>query len=49
MTLIFVNRSAGRIASMGVAFVRTSVNVTRVIDYWKPVRTFANLFANSLA
>ena len=49
MTPIFVNRSASRIAPMDTAFVHTNASAMKVIDYWKPNRTFANLFVNSLA
>ena len=45
----FVSQSASRIASMDIVFVLMSASAMKVINYWKPVRTFANLFANSLA
>ena len=45
----FASRSASRIAPMDIAFVHTSASAMKVIDHWKLVRIFANLFANSLA
>ena len=45
----FVSRSASQIAPMDIAFVHTSASAMKVIDYWKPAQTFANLFVNSLA
>ena len=49
ITPIFASRSVSQIAPMDIAFVLMSASAMKVIDYWKPAQTFANLFANNLA